>query len=231
MSGKSFFDPIFSSPSSSNTAEQPNILPENENDSFSDLESGFDFAIDFSPNEIRASTPKLENSIGPNSSPLLPRIPCEQISKDNVVLRIDNVPWAGFLMIDLFYFYTYVLLQDITPSQVITWLQQPVELVHVLLDCKGKTLSHAYIEIKNQQIAGAILRGEAVGPGGRKKERGSVLGRGRRARGVTITRSSQEELMAEVSCFPDRSQQSSLNSLLAISSLEGYFRRVSTFAR
>lgn len=88
--------------------------------------------------------------------------------------------------------------QDITPSQVVTWLQQPVERVHVLLDTKGKTLSHAYIEIKDQRIAGAILRGEAVGPDGRKKERGSVLGRGRRARGVTITRSSQEELMADV---------------------------------
>lgn len=106
-------------------------------------------------------------------------------------------------MTELSYICTYVLLQDITPSQVITWLQQPVELVHVLLDCKGKTLSHAYVEIENQKIAGAILRGEAVGPEGRRKERGSVLGRGRRARGVTITRSSQEELMAEVSCFCD----------------------------
>ncbi|KAF5350962.1 hypothetical protein D9756_008235 [Leucocoprinus leucothites] len=181
MTGKSFFDPIFSSPSSSNTAEVPSILP--ENDSFGDLESGFDFGIDFSPNEIRASTPKLDNSITPDSSGLLSSVTSQQVSKDGrVVLRIDNVPW------------------DITPSQVVNWLQQPVELVHVLLDGKGKTLSHAYVEIKDQQIAGAVLRGEAIGLDGRKKERGSVLGRGRRARGVTITRSSQEELMANL--FP-----------------------------
>jgi hypothetical protein len=74
-----------------------------------------------------------------------------------------------------------------------------VERVHVLLDGKGKTLSHAYVEVKEPAVAGAILRGEAQfsGPSG-KKERGSVLGRGRRARGVTITRSGQQELMTDV---------------------------------
>ena len=90
-------------------------------------------------------------------------------------------------------------IQDITPNQIIRWLQQPVERVHVLLDGKGKTLSHAYVEVKEPAVAGAILRGEAqssVASG--KKERGSVLGRGRRARGVTITRSGQQELMTDV---------------------------------
>ena len=74
-----------------------------------------------------------------------------------------------------------------------------MERVHVLLDGKGKTLSHAYVEVKEPAVAGAILRGEAQssGPSG-KKERGSVLGRGRRARGVTITRSGQQELMTDV---------------------------------
>ncbi|KAF9447674.1 hypothetical protein P691DRAFT_760555 [Macrolepiota fuliginosa MF-IS2] len=179
--GKSFFDPIFSSPSSSSTIEGNNTSV--ENDSFGDLDTGFDFGIDFSPHEIRASTPKLENSMSFDMS-TQPSGNAHQVpSKDStVVLRIDNVPW------------------DITPSQAVAWLQQPVERVHVLLDSKGKTLSHAYIEIKDQQIAGAILRGEAVGPDGKKKERGSVLGRGRRARGVTITRSGQEELMADL--FP-----------------------------
>jgi hypothetical protein len=72
--------------------------------------------------------------------------------------------------------------------------------VHVLLDSKGKTLSHAYVEVKDAATAGAILRGEATSPLG-KKERGSVLGRGRRARGVTITRSGQAELMKEVRVY------------------------------
>lgn len=81
--------------------------------------------------------------------------------------------------------------------QISKWLQQQVERVHVLLDNKGKTLSHAYVEVKDAATAGAILRGEAVSPLG-KKERGSVLGRGRRARGVTITRSGQTELMKDV---------------------------------
>ena len=74
-----------------------------------------------------------------------------------------------------------------------------MERVHVLLDGKGKTLSHAYVEVKDPAIAGAVLRGETQSPGPNgKKERGSVLGRGRRARGVTITRSGQQELMTDV---------------------------------
>jgi len=78
-------------------------------------------------------------------------------------------------------------------------LQQPVERVHVLLDGKGKTLSHAYVEVRDAATAGAILRGEALSSSSSsKKERGSVLGRGRRARGVTVTRSGQQELMSDV---------------------------------
>jgi len=89
--------------------------------------------------------------------------------------------------------------QDITPRQIAVWLQQPVERIHVLLDNKGKTLSHAYIEVKDSSIAGAILRGETVQPNPQgRRERGTVLGKGKRARGVTITRSTQEELMANV---------------------------------
>lgn len=87
--------------------------------------------------------------------------------------------------------------QDITPLQIVKWLQQAVERVHVLLDAKGKTLSHAYVEVRDPATAGAILRGEAQSSSG-MKERGSVLGRGRRARGVTVTRSGQQELMSDV---------------------------------
>lgn len=68
-------------------------------------------------------------------------------------------------------------------------------------------MSHAYVEVDDVAVAGRILRGEGGGldekPNfGKKKERGSVLGKGRRARGVTVTRSGQEELMADVRIFP-----------------------------
>ncbi|KAF8886510.1 hypothetical protein BD779DRAFT_1673142 [Infundibulicybe gibba] len=144
----------------------------------SDLESAFEFGFG---DGLRASTPKLEKQ-----PEMATRVVEEQSRKrrDNTVLRIDNVPW------------------DITPPQIKRWLQQPVERVHVLLDAKGKTMSHAYVEVRDARIAGAILRGEASGEvKGRKKERSSVLGKGRRARGVTITRSGQEELMADL--FPN----------------------------
>ncbi|EJF63755.1 hypothetical protein DICSQDRAFT_101752 [Dichomitus squalens LYAD-421 SS1] len=86
---------------------------------------------------------------------------------DRVVLRIDNVPW------------------DITPPAIAAWLKHPVERVHVLLDRKGKTLSHAFAEMVDEEAAKAALR----------TSQNSVLGKGKRARGVTVTRSSQEELM------------------------------------
>ncbi|KAF9003258.1 hypothetical protein BDQ17DRAFT_1355829 [Cyathus striatus] len=170
------------------------------NESVGELESPFEFGLDFQVGEMRASTPKLEQQaaaspFGKKGSQVKSLIqgkgkPAQKaggITKrgdkkndDNVVLRIDNVPW------------------DITPSQIIRWLQQPVVRVHVLLDPKGKTLSHAYIEVADAAIAGAVLRGEVAGPG--KKERRSVLGKGKRARGVTVTRSCQEELMKDL--FP-----------------------------
>ncbi|EMD31900.1 hypothetical protein CERSUDRAFT_119204 [Gelatoporia subvermispora B] len=91
---------------------------------------------------------------------------------ESVVLRIDNVPW------------------DITPPAIADWLKHPVERVHVLLDRKGKTLSHAYVEMASADAAKAALR----------SSQNAVLGKGKRARGVTVTRSSQEELMR--SLFP-----------------------------
>ncbi|KAH7882435.1 hypothetical protein F5I97DRAFT_1931615 [Phlebopus sp. FC_14] len=86
---------------------------------------------------------------------------------ENIVLRIDNVPW------------------DITPPAIVAWMKHPVVRVHVLLDQRGKTLSHAYVEIAIEEVARAALR----------EVQNSVLGKGKRARGVTVTRSSQEELM------------------------------------
>lgn len=86
-------------------------------------------------------------------------------------------------------------MQDITPPQIRTWLGNPPSLVgvHVLLDRRGKTLSHAFVEFADEGEARRGLRGA---------QRNAVLGKGRRARGVTVTRSGQEELMRSVSSFP-----------------------------
>ena len=79
--------------------------------------------------------------------------------------------------------------QDITPPMIVNWLKQPVSRAHVLLDRKGKTLSHVFVEMANEDAAKVALR----------TTQNSVLGQGKRARGVTVTRSSQEELMKAVS--------------------------------
>ena len=75
---------------------------------------------------------------------------------------------------------------------IINWLKQPVTRAHVLLDRKGKTLSHVFVEMANEDAAKVALR----------TTQNSVLGQGKRARGVTVTRSSQEELMKSVSLLP-----------------------------
>ncbi|KAK0192333.1 hypothetical protein F5146DRAFT_978738 [Armillaria mellea] len=179
--GKSFMDPLFSSPGSAVST------------SFTGgLESAFEFGGQafFRNDDVRASTPPPATRRRSRDHDQSPRQ--QYPLKDHVVLRIDNVPW------------------DITPPSISAWLQQPVERGHVLLDRKGKTMSHAFVEVQSEEIAAAILRGETsssskvrgdmsskVGAG---RGRGSVLGKGRRARGVTVTRSSQEELMAAL--FP-----------------------------
>ncbi|KAG7446812.1 uncharacterized protein BT62DRAFT_1075568 [Guyanagaster necrorhizus] len=179
--GKGFMDPLFSSPGSAVSTGFTG-----------GLESAFEFGGQafFTNDDVRASTPPPATLRRPLDHDHSPRR--QSLLKDHVVLRIDNVPW------------------DITPPSISAWLQQPVERVHVLLDRKGKTMSHAFVEVQSEEIAAAILRGETspssrvrgdmssrVGAG---RGRGSVLGKGRRARGVTVTRSSQEELMAAL--FP-----------------------------
>jgi hypothetical protein len=60
--------------------------------------------------------------------------------------------------------------------------------VHVLLDREdGRTLSHAYVEAP-AMVAATILN----------TCRNQVLGSGKRARAVTVTTTSQEELMSAV---------------------------------
>ncbi|KAF5380147.1 hypothetical protein D9615_006103 [Tricholomella constricta] len=173
--GKSFMDPLFSSPESCVIGGAGACLNE--------LENAFKFGLGLE--DVRASTPKREHRRDTNSRhhdhsvidpdhdrKLRERGRGKGKGEENVVLRIDNVPW------------------DITPPQIQKWLQHPLERVHVLLDKRGKTMSHAYVEVSDVAVAGKILRGEALGerPGGKPRERGSVLGKGRRARGVTVTR-------------------------------------------
>lgn len=107
-------------------------------------------------------------------------------------------------------------MQDITPPVIVAWLKHPVDRVHVLLDRKGKTLSHAYVEMASQDAAKAALR----------SSQNSVLGRGKRARGVTVTRSNQEELMRAVSRTVDSVIRETDQSVVSSSSLPG--RAIST---
>ncbi|KDN42803.1 hypothetical protein RSAG8_06557, partial [Rhizoctonia solani AG-8 WAC10335] len=84
-----------------------------------------------------------------------------------VVLRIDNVPW------------------DVTPPMIEKWLGNPTLLCHVLLDhMDGRTLNHAYVETTIDCARSAL-----------RTHQNKVLGYGRRARAVTITLSSQQDLM------------------------------------
>jgi hypothetical protein len=84
--------------------------------------------------------------------------------------------------------YLIIWHQDITPPVVVAWLRHPIIRVHILLDPRGKTCSHAYVELSTEEIARAALR----------SVQNSVLGKGKRARGVTVTLSSQSELMHAV---------------------------------
>ncbi|KAF8189901.1 hypothetical protein K438DRAFT_1935883 [Mycena galopus ATCC 62051] len=107
-----------------------------------------------------------------------PSSPSADEDPDPVVLRIDNVPW------------------DITPPAILTFLGVSAASgarAHVLLDRLGKTLSHAFVELPTEAVARSVLRGE--------HRAAPVLGTGRRARAVTLTRSSQPALMAAI--FPN----------------------------
>jgi hypothetical protein len=93
-------------------------------------------------------------------------------SDEPAVLRIDNVPW------------------DVTPTMLKDWLGNEMEALchHVLVDRRdGRTLSYAYTEVSPREMK-AILRAK----------QNSILGFGKRARAVTITVASQEELMRQV---------------------------------
>ncbi|KAJ3986188.1 hypothetical protein F5890DRAFT_1026361 [Lentinula detonsa] len=166
-----------------NECSRDNFVPGNSNESHQTFDiSNMNESDFFSDKHVRASTPppKVKGMRRVSRQGLAPATG-QVVEKDNdpVVLRIDNVPW------------------DITPPRISAWVDQPIVRVHVLLDKKGKTMSHAFIEVENETMAGKILRGEIQSDALR---RGSVLGKGKRARGVTVTRSSQGELMSAL--FP-----------------------------
>jgi len=77
--------------------------------------------------------------------------------------------------------------QDVTPKMLGEWAGIPSQQAHVLLDQDGKTLSHAFIE-SHPHVVREILA----------TCRNKVLGAGKRARRVTITTSSQDELLHQV---------------------------------
>ncbi|KAJ6486882.1 hypothetical protein C8R45DRAFT_1074662 [Mycena sanguinolenta] len=121
-------------------------------------------------------SPALDESFMLPFSP--PSSPSADVDPDPVVLRIDNVPW------------------DITPPAILAFLGVSAASgarAHVLLDRLGKTLSHAFVELPTEAVARSVLRGE--------HRAAPVLGTGRRARAVTLTRSSQSALMAAI--FPN----------------------------
>ncbi|THH08174.1 hypothetical protein EW145_g2885 [Phellinidium pouzarii] len=99
------------------------------------------------------------------NGPDTPYASCE--IEDVTVLRIDNVPW------------------DITPPTLVEFFTPYTAVrAHVLLDPKGKTLSHAYVEVPASDARNAL-----------RAVQNKSLGKGRRLRGVTVTMSSQGELM------------------------------------
>ncbi len=136
-SSKSFAEPLFpSSPGSSNAFEDGNT-------SNGDLGSAFEFGLDLG--ELRASTPKLEQQTQDSpwirsKPPTLPR--SARNGEDNVVLRIDNVPWVWSLRFHLLY---SILNINITRTLHLSKLPNGCNrLLNVFMSCwtqKGRLLA------------------------------------------------------------------------------------------
>lgn len=63
----------------------------------------------------------------------------------------------------------------------------PLHSVHILLDLKGKTLSHAFVRLATPDARLAL-----------RSTQNAILGEGRRARAVTVTLASVDELLTAV---------------------------------
>jgi hypothetical protein len=93
------------------------------------------------------------------------------------------------------------------------WLGNPTHICHVLLDrVDGRTLSHAYVETTADNARLAL-----------RTHQNKILGYGRRARAVTITLSSQEELMHAVSMMRGTTEDVALIFLQLFPSWPGKF--------
>lgn len=89
------------------------------------------------------------------------------------------------------------------------WAGVPPHQAHVLLDRDGKTLSHAFIEAHPNEAREILV-----------SCRNKVLGSGKRARRVTLTTSSQDELLHEV-CMTCKTPMHILTVMLSSCSLDG----------
>ena len=100
------------------------------------------------------------------------------------------------------------------------WAGVLSQQAHVLLDQDGKTLSHAFIEAHPQSVREILARC-----------RNKVLGAGKRARRVTITTSSQDELLHQVGITQSSCCMFAKYLLrrLALSSLAGQIRELPPF--
>jgi hypothetical protein len=81
-------------------------------------------------------------------------------------------------------------MKDVTPEMLGEWIgsETPSIYNHAMIDRRdGRTLSYAFIEVSANAMK-AILRAR----------QNTILGNGKRARAVTITVSTQDELMREV---------------------------------
>ncbi|KAE9401988.1 hypothetical protein BT96DRAFT_991502 [Gymnopus androsaceus JB14] len=124
----------------------------------------------FSDGGIRASTPPPKARGARRASSSAVDVD-KKDGHDTVVLRIDNVPWVSLSLFKLALDADVTtIFRTFTPPRISAWLGQPVVRVHVLLDRKGKTMSHAFVEVENETIAGKILRGEVESTGLRTRE-------------------------------------------------------------
>lgn len=127
---------------------------------------------------------------------------------DISVLRLDNIPWVRFSPSpsnhDTHKF------QDVTPSVLQDFFKLPLYSIHTLLDLKGKTLSHAFVRLASSDARIAL-----------RSTQNAILGIGRRARAVTVTLASLDELLMAVG-FLSYGQSVASLFLLDISPMEGY---------
>lgn len=125
--------------------------------------------------EAKEERKEFFDNVQARSSPPPPTRSNKPKQGSSTILRIDNVPW------------------DITPPLIRAFFSHSASItaVHVLLDSRGKTQSHAFVEFDDPEEAKSALRGA---------QKNSVMGEGRRKRGVTVTRAGDEELM--MALFP-----------------------------